>query len=287
MINEDQASLVRPRQPVEVYAVQVALQGVLGSLNVGVGIALEDDLLIEVNPALLILLGREPSDVLGRSLDALLPAAGHQTERTFRRRDGRVCWVRVGRSVVPARDGRPLLHVTSLEDITDLKRRELALHERALRDPVTGLANRYLLEDRLEHALATRRRTGRELSVVFVDLNGFKVVNDTLGHRAGDAVLREAGRRIASSARAADTVARWAGDEFVVLCEGVTIPPDAERIAARIVAACAAPFTVAEGSVALTASVGLATTGPGVEDAGTLLDRADAAMYAHKQSRPD
>jgi diguanylate cyclase (GGDEF)-like protein/PAS domain S-box-containing protein len=283
-------------QPVEELARDTALQQAFGVLGVGVGIAVEDGRLIDANDALLELLGLDRAAVLGSTLTELLGGlgagdlslrrSGGSTEHSFTRGDGRRTWARVTVTDVRGRDDRVLLAVHAVEDITDQKALEAGLRERALLDPVTGLPNRYLLEDRLEHALAQRRRGGHELAVLFVDLDGFKVVNDTAGHRVGDAVLQEAGRRITASARGADTVARWAGDEFVVLCEGVTDPRDAERIAERITAACAEPFGVAGQVFALGASVGLSMTGPPPSvDADTLLDLADQAMYAHKSAR--
>ena len=281
---------------IEEHARDTALQQAFAVLGVGVGIAVEDGCLVDANDALLLLLGLDRSEVLGRTLFELLGELGSGglslgrpgggTEFAFTRADGRRTWVRVTVTDVRGRDGRVLLGIHAVEDVTDQKAREAGLRERALLDPVTGLPNRYLLEDRLEHALAQRRRGGHELAVLFVDLDGFKGVNDTAGHRAGDLVLREAGLRITAAARAADTVARWAGDEFVVLCEGVAERRDAERIAERITAACAEPFGAGGHVFALGASVGLSMTGPPRSvDADTLLDLADQAMYAHKTAR--
>ncbi len=289
--------LAQSRRAVQEHARDTALQQVFGRLGVGVGISAQNGALIDVNDALLVLLGVDRRAALGATLETLMGSdlaltrpdePGDKRERTFVRGDGRRTWVRTTVTQVTSKEDQVLLTVHAVEDITDLKAMETALRERALLDPVTGLPNRYLLEDRLEHALAQRNRGGHELAVLFVDLDNFKAVNDMAGHRAGDDVLREAGRRIAACARTADTVARWAGDEFVVLCESVGERRDAERIAERIAVACSEPFRAGGVPFQLSASVGLAMTEPPRPiDAETLLDLADQAMYADKTRRRD
>jgi diguanylate cyclase (GGDEF)-like protein/PAS domain S-box-containing protein len=281
----------RPSESVEDLARRTALEHVFDVLGVGVGIAVETGALIEVNDALLTVLGIGREDALGSTLDVLMGSdqpgqedlSGWQ-EHQFTRSDGRRCWVRMSDNDVTARDGRVLLRVYAVEDITMLKAMEELLRERALLDPVTGLPNRYLVQDRIEHALARRTPDGCELAVLFIDLDGFKVVNDTAGHRAGDQVLREAGRRIAACARAGDTVARWAGDEFVVLCDAVGGASDAELVALRVAHACTQPFEVAGHTFRLGASVGVSVSGAEPVDADRLLELADRAMYAEKEA---
>lgn len=264
-------------------ATSTAMAAVVAGLGVGVGVSLEDGILIEANDALLSLLGRSREDVLGRTLEELL-CPTTVSGRCLHRPDGTHAWVQVSESMVSGRDGRPRLRVHTVLDLAALGTEQQVLRDRALRDPVTGLANRYVFEDHLAHALAMRARTGAELSIVFVDLDGFKCVNDEHGHLAGDEVLRQAGARIRGCARESDTVARWAGDEFAVLCEVAGNPPDAERVAARIVQACAAPFVVDGVTVQLSASVGVATSGPDLCEASALLHLADRAMYLHKRT---
>ncbi len=283
---------MRAVRSVEDHARETALQLVFDSMSVGVGIAVEGGALIEVNEALLALLGLEREQSLGRTLEELVGCApvlsrdSDRRESSFLRPDGRRLWVRISARDITGRDGRVLLTINSVEDITDHKALEGALHDRALFDPVTGLPNRYLLTDRLEHALVQRARGGHDIAVLFVDLDGFKAVNDTAGHRIGDQVLREAGRRIAACARSGDTVARWAGDEFVVLCVGAGVTAGAQRIARKIAERCSAPFVVESFEFHLGASVGLANTdASGLEDAERLLERADQAMYVEKSAR--
>jgi len=158
------------------------------------------------------------------------------------------------------------------------------LCELAVRDPLTGLANRTRLFDRLELALAQHRRHRRPLGVVFCDLDQFKPINDCYGHHVGDETLRLVGDRLRARAREVDTVARIAGDEFVVVCPDLREPADLALVADRLAAAVGAPATVAGVAVVPSMSVGtaLATV---EDDPEGLLRRADDAMYAAKRRR--
>ena len=154
----------------------------------------------------------------------------------------------------------------------------------ALHDPLTGLPTRPLFTDRLEHALSRARRLGTPLAVLLVDLDGFKRVNDQLGHGAGDQVLRMLGPRLAACARAADTVARYGGDEFVVLCEDDVTHVGVARVAASIRRACSEPVLLHDGTpVIVSASIGTAWSVEEGVDADALLAAADAAMYRDKR----
>ena len=166
--------------------------------------------------------------------------------------------------------------------------RERTAVVRALHDPLTGLPTRPLFLDRLEHALSRVERGGGEVAVLVVDLDRFKQVNDVFGHAAGDAVLRAVGPRLLACARASDTVARFGGDEFVVLCEDDVNHVGVARVAARIRRACAEPFALPNGTaVLLSASVGTAWSIEVGGDAAALLDAADASMYLDKRSGLD
>jgi len=167
--------------------------------------------------------------------------------------------------------------VVTFRDVTALRHTEERLAFAATHDPLTGVANRPLLIDRLEHALA--RRQGA-LAVVFVDLDGFKTVNDRHGHQVGDETLVRVAQAIEGAVRPADTVARLGGDEFVVVADDLG-PSEAESLAKRLTAAVG---EVRVGAVRLKASVGIATAGPD-DTAEALLRRADAAMYAQKHTR--
>ena len=161
-----------------------------------------------------------------------------------------------------------------------------AAAEQALRDPLTGLANRSLFSDRLAHAMALRARDDRSIAVVSLDLDDFRLVNDTLGHPAADSVLAVAGQRIAECIRPGDTAARIGGDAFALLLEDRT--DDSHQIAAqRILTAFQRPFRIDDQDMLLHPSVGVAVASPAEPDldAATLVKRADIAMYAAKRSR--
>jgi diguanylate cyclase (GGDEF)-like protein len=152
----------------------------------------------------------------------------------------------------------------------------------ALRDPLTGLANRTLFLDRADHALAAGRRAGTACAVVFLDLDGFKGVNDSLGHAAGDRILREYARRIAAGVRPSDTVGRWGGDELTVLCVNTASPAAVVEVAERLVREAARPFAAGSRRVRLSASAGVAFGMAPAYDAPGLVAAADAAMYDAK-----
>ena len=158
-----------------------------------------------------------------------------------------------------------------------LRSEERMRHE-ALHDPLTGLANRTLLRDRLDHALARSAREGIATGVLFVDLDEFKRVNDLFGHAAGDAVLAEVGQRLRAAVRPVDTVARLGGDEFVVVCEAVD-EDTALALGQRLDAAIRRPLDVSGTEHRLTASIGIAL---GSDDADSILAAADAALYQAK-----
>lgn len=156
------------------------------------------------------------------------------------------------------------------------------LEHLALHDPLTGLANRALFADRLQHAFAGYQRNGWPLTLLFIDLDDFKSVNDEHGHAVGDELLVLVARRLAECSRAVDTVARMGGDEFAVLCEHTALD-DGLRIAERLADAACRPATIDGHRVAVTASVGVQSACPEVDDPDTLLRRADSAMYENKR----
>ena len=175
--------------------------------------------------------------------------------------------------------------IAALEDITERRRMESRLAHRATHDPLTGLPNRALLDDRLQQACARLRRGGDQTAVLFCDLDGFKEINDRFDHTTGDEVLIEVARRLRHVLRPADTVARLGGDEFVVVCEG-TSPEAAAEVAGRIVDVLAVPFLVARGRVSVRASIGIACTDDPEIEPSDLLLRADRAMYHQKHGEP-
>jgi diguanylate cyclase (GGDEF)-like protein/PAS domain S-box-containing protein len=209
------------------------------------------------------------------------PGQRHQVEVQVRRSDGRPKWVaaRIVNLLDDPAVGAVLVH---LHDITGRKRAEDELVHQAFHDSLTGLANRALFLNRVEHAVDRTQRTGRHPAVIFIDLDGFKAVNDTLGHAAGDKLLQEVAARLVLSIRDGDTLARLGGDEFAVLVEESLRPmEEASVVADRVLAAFATPILIDGQGVSVSASAGLAT-GDDRSTAATLIRDADAAMYAAK-----
>jgi diguanylate cyclase (GGDEF)-like protein/PAS domain S-box-containing protein len=169
----------------------------------------------------------------------------------------------------------------SCRDISASKAFEEQLRHRAFHDPLTQLPNRALLLDRIEQAMARERRT---IALLFVDLDDFKVVNDTLGHAAGDALLTAVAARLRGCLRSADTAARLGGDEFALLLEEVVDPSEGERVAARVLDTMRRPFSLHGEPVHVNVSVGLVISGAGTLSVDELLRRADFAMYAAKRN---
>ena len=197
--------------------------------------------------------------------------------------DGHAVWVELSVSVIADDDGQPRFAVTQLDDVTEDRAEAERLNALALQDPLTGLANRLLLADRLAQAIIRTSRSFRTLAVLLCDLDAFKPVNDEYGHAAGDAVLKEVAHRIRGAVRPADTVARLGGDEFVVLCEDLEGPDAADTIARRIVGAMVEPFDLGRARVRVGISVGTAVgEGPGLEP-DALLAVADEHMYREKR----
>ncbi|HZN22904.1 MAG TPA: diguanylate cyclase [Burkholderiales bacterium] len=163
-----------------------------------------------------------------------------------------------------------------------VRRRAEAEKHLAMHDAVTGLPNRALFMGRLEHAVVQAQRHQRRLAVMFIDLDRFKGVNDTLGHEAGDMLLKEVSRRLKANLRSGDTVARWGGDEFVMLLEDITAEHDMLFIGQKLITELGVASTISGHQVTVTGSIGVSTFPTDAEDASTLLRNADTAMYRAK-----
>lgn len=184
-----------------------------------------------------------------------------------------------GRSAPWASDLQDILDLADDIRVTLAQRAQAELAELAWRDTLTGLHNRRFLQYRLDELLD---EDGQDVALVFIDLDGFKLINDTRGHEAGDAVLVAVGQRLAASARSSDLIVRWGGDEFVMVCLGVT-EAEARAVAERAITALKAPVALDGETIEITASAGVVTAGSRLTT-GDLLDAADSAMYRAKRS---
>jgi diguanylate cyclase (GGDEF)-like protein/PAS domain S-box-containing protein len=209
-------------------------------------------------------------------------------ESQVRRADGTVIWI--SENVRAVRDGRGklLFYEGMVINISKRKAAETKLMHAALHDELTGLPNRHLFLDRLAHAAGTASRHPDALyAVLFLDLDRFKLVNDSLGHAVGDALLIEVAERLQGSLRPGDTVARLGGDEFAMLLEELKDPADAHRVAARILYSLDQPVKLGPHELSLAASIGLAFHRPGLNSPEDLLRDADTAMYRAKSEGGD
>jgi diguanylate cyclase (GGDEF)-like protein/PAS domain S-box-containing protein len=259
---------------------------------------------VRVNRTYAELLGRAPEDLIGVPFtDILHPddrAGEHlrvqqlldhnetalQAEERYVAPDGRVLWVLHGVTVVPGASGAPAWFAVSAQDISERRRVEhelrdltATLAERAVRDPLTGLANRTLLQERLRAVLARDARTGATTALLFLDLDGFKAVNDRHGHAVGDTVLKVIAERLTAVVRPSDTVARLGGDEFVVLVEGAS-DEGVTLLTKRLREAVEEP--IGTQSLEVGVSIGVALSHRGEAEPSALLGAADRAMYAAK-----
>lgn len=200
------------------------------------------------------------------------------------RKNGDIIWISENARLVLGEDGRPLGYEGTVEDITERRLYQARIERQANYDTLTGLANRSLLQDRLEQALLTAASFGTHIAVAFVDLDRFKYINDSLGHHVGDELLKEVALRIQSCVRECDTVARLGGDEFVLLLNGHNGPESVRQLMERLLTEVSQPWTVEQGEFHVSCSIGVALHPEDGEDARTLLKHADSAMYRAKDS---
>ncbi len=199
---------------------------------------------------------------------------GHAVDRRFTYQAEHGRWF--GMQVIPL-PGRGSGALVVHTDVTADRESERSWRHRALHDPLTGLPNRALLSDRLQHAVAASARDPQSLAVLFVDLDSFKRVNDEHGHATGDRVLREAARRMAASVRTGDTIGRWGGDEFLVIAERLDHPNAAADLAERLADSLLTPIDTPEGPMAVRASIGLSHLEQH-ETGEQMVDAADQAL---------
>ncbi|AKJ27972.1 diguanylate cyclase [Caldimonas brevitalea] len=231
-------------------------------------------------------LSAELGETVGAGVDALVARArrGRPDERewTCVRKDGqRVPVVMVVSSMTSDR-GEPVGYMTIAYDITERKRAEEHIHHMAHHDALTGLPNRALLQERLGAALVRAKREADCMALMFIDLDRFKNINDSLGHHVGDGILKIVAERLRAAVRASDTVARMGGDEFVVLLPKVAHMDDCELVARKIISTLGEPMQVGVHELRVTPSIGVAAYPEAGDDPVTLMRAADAAMYHAK-----
>jgi diguanylate cyclase (GGDEF)-like protein len=210
-------------------------------------------------------------------------------ELVIRRKDGSTVWVEQRLSLVRDEDGRIISMEGIARDVNERKLAEERLERQALHDELTTLPNRRLLRDRISHALARAERDGCLVAVIFLDLDRFKLINDSWGHAEGDKILVSIAERLRSIVRSSDTVARFGGDEFVVVREGIGSSEDVAGYIARLTAEVQRPISLGANDIIVNASLGVALGGAG-DTPEALLRDADAAMYnakAHGRSRAE
>ena len=205
-----------------------------------------------------------------------------QAERRLLHEDGHWVWVLMTIAMATAIDAELPHFIAFVQDISELKKIQAELSRQTLHDSLTGLPNRSLFLDRLNIALSRLGRRPGHVAILFIDLNRFKNVNDSLGHQAGDELLKGVARRLQSHLRPGDTAARFGGDEFAVVCDDINDQRTVREIAERISATMVTPFALVDGDVRVTASIGVAISGAR-EEATDLIRRADGAMYLAKQ----
>lgn len=257
--------------------------------------------IIAVNPAFTVITGYTAAEVLDHNPRIL--SAGTQPAAEFRdmwqslhdkgswqgeiwnrKKDGEVYVVWLSIKLVRDAHGKVTHHVAVFSDISERKAREQNILHQAHHDPLTDLPNRALFGERLSQALLRARREGQRMALMFLDLDRFKPVNDTLGHAVGDLLLQEVAQRLVATVRESDIVARVGGDEFIVLLPTLDLADDALPVAGKVIGALEAPFTIGEHHLEISASIGIALYPEQGDNEETLTHHADIAMYHAKKA---
>lgn len=260
----------------------------------------ENGVIVGVNPAFVEITGYQLSEVIGRTMNLL--ASGRQSPAFYkkmwrqlqktgrwrgdiwnRRKNGEEYAERLNISTCYNEDGTVFRRIGLFFDITQDKEREQQIWRQANHDHLTGLPNRQLFQGRLQKAMQDADERNKAFALIFLDLDLFKDVNDTLGHNVGDQLLKEASKRLLSCVRDTDTVARIGGDEFTVIVSDVPNQAVVERICEEILVKIAKPYQLGENVVTVSASIGVTMYPEDASDAGEILKNADMAMYAAKE----
>ncbi len=294
--NRDRAELANI-QGVELRRTDALMRDIVENSSDGILTIRQDGQIGMANQGALRIFAAEPADIEDSPLEAWLPGIGSQPsseaspipvwqgnrETEGRHKDGSDFPLEL--SLTETWHDEERLFVAIVRDITERREQQQELEHQALHDALTGLPNRVLLIDRLEHALEFAKRERKPLALLLVDLDRFKDINDTLGHHVGDLVLKEVARRMAEPIRRTDTIARLGGDEFAILLPAVSDLARARRVAERIAAAVERSLDVVEGlSLEVGLSIGIALYPDHADEGQKLLQAADVAMYTAKQA---
>ncbi len=278
---------------------EARLRAVFNQAAIAIALLDVDGCFAEVNPAVERLLGYDGAGLIGRPWNAFAPPEDREQttqliadlgapvresvtlEQRFVRHDGRVVWTLLTITRVHNPAGTAGL-IAMLQDITERRALEAQLTWQAYHDPLTNLANRALFRERVNRALGQRRGASGSVAVLFLDLDNFKTINDSMGHAVGDQLLFEVGRRLLNATRGCDTVARLGGDEFAILIDNVRVAGDSIRVAERILESMQQPVLLDGAEVTVSSSIGIVRDA-GNESADDILRNADVAMYNAKQ----
>jgi diguanylate cyclase (GGDEF)-like protein/PAS domain S-box-containing protein len=278
---------------------QEAFRHAFDDAPIGIGLVGMDGQIQRANRAMAELLGYTQEALVGRQIvDLTHPEDraitmeqrerlardeinSYRLEKRYLRSDGSLVWAALSVSVVRDMDGNAMYQIGQLEDITDRKVLADRLAYEAAHDAMTGLANRATFTERVSEALADRQNRNRMVAVMFIDLDHFKVINDSLGHAFGDELVVTVAQRLRHAIRPGDVIARFGGDEFVVMCDNLSSVDSVSALAERLLRAVAEPISLTSDEVFVTASIGIAVSAP-EETSETLLRHADAAMYQAK-----
>jgi len=273
--------------------------------NASIGMALIDvkGRFLQVNLALCGIFGYSEKELLASSLQVLIHAGTYHTViehhlrqlmnhelrsfqievECFYKNIGKAVWTLLSASLVRGPLNEPQFFILQFQDITDRKYAEQQLLYVANHDPLTGLCNRIQFEDRMAQAWSNARRHKTRFALMFLDLDRFKLINDTLGHRVGDLLLQAVSDRLKSLVRANDTLARLGGDEFIVLLNDIGAIEDIARIAQKTIDTLTQPFSIEDNDIVVTASIGISVFPEDGENSQMLLMNADTAMYLAKE----
>ena len=274
--------------------------------NAPIGMSMADlnGVILRANPALGRLLGRNAGDLPGLHIDSFThpddkdvskselarlvagESESYRIEKRYVHADGHDVWASLHMSCVHDNTGKPLYFIGQVEDVTESRALRERLAQAAIHDPLTSLPNRELFMDRLETSLLLSSRNRRRVLVMFLDIDRFKLINDSLGHDVGDQILCAVADRLRSVMRASDTLARFGGDEFTILCPEDHDEKEALQVADRLVGAMSDPIVLPSGEIFVSLSVGMALSSGDTVSAAMLLRNADVAMYQAKDRGP-